>query len=205
MPDHSTLCRRQAWIAMRIPYRCLDRPRNLPVDSTSIRFRGNGEWLAPKHGATRRRERRKVHLAMDAATGEIRAVEFTPSRQGDSPILPELQSQIPACEGIEAVTADRAYDARRCHAANTEHGAEPIILIRRNGRASKPDCPAAISRNENLRATRCLGRSIWKKRAGYHARRHVEAQMNRLKLSGTGSCREPPTDRPSKPRKAPPS
>ena len=184
VPDYSTLCRRQARIPVQIPYRRSDQPLNLLIDSTGIRFRGDGEWLSRKHGVTRRREWRKVHLAMDTATGDIRAVEFTSSRQGDSPILPELLSQIPAAEDIEAVTADGAYDTRRCHAAILEHGAEPIIPIRRNGRAWKPDCPAAISRNEILRATRCLGRAIWKKWTGYHARSRVEAQMNRLKLCG---------------------
>ncbi len=193
VPDYSTLCRRQARIQVQIPYRCSGQPLNLLIDSTGIRFRGDGEWLARKHGATRRREWRKVHLAMDTATGDIRAVEFTSSRQGDSPFvgeaiprivscpssLPELLSQIPADEEIETVTADGTYDTRRCHAAILEHGADPIIPIRRNGRAWKPDCPAAISRNEILRAARCLGRSIWKKWTGYHSRSRVEAQMNR--------------------------
>ncbi|PZX16349.1 DDE family transposase [Palleronia aestuarii] len=155
--DYSTLCRRQARIQVQIPYRRSGKPLSLPIDRTGIRFRGDGEWLARKHGATRRREWRKVHLTMDTATGDIRAVEFTTSRQGDSPILPELLSQIPADEGIETVTADGAYDTRRCHAAILEHRAEPIIPIRRNGRAWKPDCPAAISRNEILKATRCVG------------------------------------------------
>ena len=135
---------------------------------------------------------------MDTATGDIRAVEFTSSRQGDSPFvgetiprivscpssLPELLSQIPAGEEIETVTADGAYDTRRCHAAILGHGAEPIIPIRRHGRAWKPDCPAATSRKETLRATRFPGRSIWKKWTGYHARSRVEARMNRLKLFG---------------------
>lgn len=184
VPDYSTLCRRQARIKVKIPYRCSGQPLNLLVDSTGIRFRGDGEWLVRKHGATRRREWRKVHLAMDTATGDIRAVEFTSSRQGDSPILPELLSQISATETIETVTADGAYDTRRCHTAILERGADPVIPIRRNGRAWRPDCPAAISRNEILRATQCLGRSIWKKWTGYHARSRIEAQMNRLKLLG---------------------
>ncbi|PZX09813.1 hypothetical protein LX81_04378, partial [Palleronia aestuarii] len=69
-------------------------------------------------------------------------------------------------------------------AAILEHRAEPIIPIRRNGRAWKPDCPAAIPRNEILRATRCMRGSIRKKWAGYHIRSRVEARMNRLKLFG---------------------
>lgn len=121
---------------------------------------------------------------MDTATGDIHAIEFMSSRQRDSPILPELLTQIPAGEPAETVTSDGAYDTRRCHAAILERAAEPFIPIRRNGRAWKPDSPAAISRNDILKATHRLGRSIWKKWVGYHSRSRVEAQMNRLKPFG---------------------
>ncbi|WGT51374.1 IS5 family transposase [Thioclava nitratireducens] len=184
VPDYSTLCRRQARIGVQIPYRRSGKPLNLLVDSTGIKFRGDGEWLARKHGPSRRRQWRKVHIAMDTQTGDIRAVEFTSSRHGDSPLLPDLLSQIPEEEEIATVTADGAYDTRRCHTAIIEHGADAVIPIRRNGRAWKEDCPAALARNEILRATRHLGRALWKKWAGYHVRSRVEAQMNCLKLFG---------------------
>lgn len=184
VPDFSTLCRRQARIAVQIPYRASGQPLNLLIDSTGIKFRGDGEWLARKHGASRRRQWRKVHIAMDAGTGDVRAVEFTSSRQGDSPLLPELLSQIPPDEPIDTVTADGAYDTRRSHGAIIERGADAIIPIRRNGRAWKADCPAAIARNEILRATRHLGRALWKKWARYHVRSRVEARMNCLKRFG---------------------
>jgi len=158
VPDYSNLCRRQARLKVQIPYQCCGQPLNLLIDSTGIRFRGDGEWLARKHGATRRREWRKAHLAMDTATGDIRAVVFTSSRQGDRPILQELLSQVFTGETFDTVTVDGAYDTSRCHAAILEQGAEPIIPIRRNGRAWKPDCPAAISGNEIQHETRCLGR-----------------------------------------------
>jgi hypothetical protein len=73
---------------------------------------------------------RKVHLAMDTTTLDIRAVEFTPSSDGDSPVLPELFDQIPAGEAIGTVTADGAYDTRRCHTAIIDRQATPIIPIR---------------------------------------------------------------------------
>lgn len=114
---------------------------------------------------------------MDTATSDIRAVEFTPSSDGDSPVLPELLDQIPEGEQIGTVTADGAYDTRRCHTAIIDRQATPIIPIRKNGRPWKEDCPAAIARNETLRATRHYGRAFWKRWTGYHARSRIEAKM----------------------------
>ncbi|MBA3910316.1 MAG: IS5/IS1182 family transposase, partial [Rhodobacter sp.] len=134
VPDYTTLCRRQKALAVQIRYRRADGPLNLLVDSTGIKFLGDGEWQARKHGVQGRRQWRKVHLAMDTATSDIRAVEFTPSSDGDSPVLPELLGQIPECEEIGTVIADGAYDTRRCHTAIIERQATAIIPIRKNGR-----------------------------------------------------------------------
>ncbi len=75
------------------------------------------------------RERgRKVHLAMETATSDIRAVALTPSSDGgshglqanrcramDSPVLLELLHPIPQDKGNGVVTADAAHDTRSCH------------------------------------------------------------------------------------------
>jgi len=121
---------------------------------------------------------------MDTATSDIRAVEFTPSSDGDSPVLPELRGQIPEGEEIGTETADGAYDTRRCHTAIIDRRATPIIPIRKNGRPWKEDCPAARARNETLRATRHFGRAFWKRWTGYHARSRIEAKMRCLKAFG---------------------
>ena len=55
VPDFSTLSRRQKTITVRIPSRRAPGPLNLLVDSTGIKFLGDGEWLARKHGTHRRR------------------------------------------------------------------------------------------------------------------------------------------------------
>ncbi len=88
VPDFPTRCRRQARIAVQVPFRGSGGPLRLRVDSTGVRFRG--EWRVRKHGPSRRGQWRKAHIARDAGTGDIRAVEFTSSRQGGSPPLPEL-------------------------------------------------------------------------------------------------------------------
>ncbi len=169
---------------------------NLLVDSTGIKVLSDGDWQARTDGIQGRGQWRKVNrrensplgcflilliLAMDTATSDIQAVEFTPSSDGDSPVLPELLDQIPEDEEIGTVTADGAYDTRRCHTALINRQASAIIPIRKNGRPWKEDCPAAIARNETLRATRHYGRAFWKRWTGYHVRSRIEAKMRCLK------------------------
>jgi hypothetical protein len=184
VPDDRTLCRRQKTLAVQIPYRRADGPLPLLVDSTGIKFLGDGEWQARKHGVRGRRQWRKVHLARDTATSDNRAVQFTPSRDGDSPVLPELLSQIPGGVQIGTVTFGGTDDTRRCHTAVIDRHATAIIHIRKSGRPWKADCPPAIARNDTLRATRHYGRAFWKRWRGYHARSRIEAKMRCLKALG---------------------
>lgn len=97
---------------------------------------------------------------MDTATSNFRAVEFTPSRDSDRPILPNLLDQIGADEQIGSVTADSAYDTHRCSSAILARDAVLIIPIRENGRSWKKNCSATCVRNETLRATRYYGRAF---------------------------------------------
>ena len=92
------------------------------MDSTGIKFLGDGalswfaskplpgnKWQARKHGVQGRRQSlpgnglpanrergHKVHLAMDTATSDIRAVEFTPSSDGDIEPVSATGSSEPA-------------------------------------------------------------------------------------------------------------
>jgi hypothetical protein len=205
VPDYSTLCRRQKTLKVQIPYRRVDGPLNLLVDSTGIKFLGDGEWQARKHGVQGRRQWRKVHLAMDTATSDIRAVEFTPSREGDSPVLPDLLDQIPEDEDIGTVTADGAYDTRRCHSAIIARGATAIIPIRKNGRPWKEDCP------QPGRATKpCAPRVTTAGRSGSDGRDTTPAAAPRpgcaaSSPSASASPQETPTARPPKSTSASPS
>ena len=169
---------------MQLPYRGSSGPLHLLVDSTGIKVRGEGEWHARKHGGARRRVWRKVHLAVDEATLEVRAVEITGSGVGDAPVLPDLRGQIPAGEPIASVTADGAYDARGCRDAIANRGADAVIPPRRNAKPWRKDSPGAAGRNEALRAIRRLGRTIWRKWSGYQRRSRAETKMNCMKLLG---------------------
>ena len=45
-------------------------PLHLLVDSTGLRLCGAGEWLVEKHGTETRRSWRKLHIGLDADTGQ---------------------------------------------------------------------------------------------------------------------------------------
>ena len=184
MPDFSTLCRRQKTLAVQLPYRGSSGPLHLLVDSTGIKVRGEGEWHARKHGGARRRVWRKVHLAVDESTLEVRAVEITGSGVGDAPVLPDLLGQIPEGEPIASITADGAYDTRGCRDAIANRGADAVIPPRRNAKPWKKNSPGAAGRNEALRAISRLGRTIWQRWSGYHRRSRAETKMNCMKLLG---------------------
>ena len=183
-PDFSTISRRQKHLRVVIPYQRSRDGLHLLVDSTGIKMLGEGEWKRKKHGADYRRQWRKIHMGIDAQTLEIRAFEVTDNAEGDAPMLPELLSQIPADEPIISVSGDGAYDTKGCHAAIAARGAAAIIPTRKNGQPWKENTAGAKARNEILRATRHLGRTIWKKWSGYHRRSLVETKMRCFKLLG---------------------
>jgi hypothetical protein len=99
-------------------------------------------------------------------------------------MLPHLLGQIPRNQEIGSVTADGAYDTRRCHSAIADRGAAAVIPPRRNAQPWKPTTAGAIARNDALRASKYLGRALWRNWSGYHRRSRVETKMHCVKLLG---------------------
>ena len=169
---------------MNIPYRGSNGPLHLLIDSTGIKVEGEGEWNARKHGGPKRRVWRNIHLGIDEQTLEIRAVELTSSGIGDASMLPELLDQTSPEQEIGSVTADGAYDTRKCHDAIADRGAAAVIPPRKNAKPWKPNTAGAVARNEALRASKYLGRALWRNWSGYHRRSRVETKMHCMKLLG---------------------
>ena len=184
VPDYSTVSRRQKTLRVAIEVVPTKTGLHLLVDSTGIKMLGEGEWKTKKHGADYRRQWRKVHLGIDAVTLEIRAMEVTDNSIGDAPMLPNLLGQIPPEEQLASVSGDGAYDTKRCHEAIALRQADAVIPTRKNAKPWKINRLGAEVRNEILRATRRLGRTIWKKWSGYHRRSLVETKMRCFKLLG---------------------
>jgi len=80
VPDHSNLSRRAETLDVpqsRSRSAIGAGPVHLLVDSTGLKLCGAGEWLLEKRGTKTRRSWRKLHIGMDAGTGEIIAPELT--------------------------------------------------------------------------------------------------------------------------------
>ncbi|KIN72777.1 ISSpo9, transposase [Sulfitobacter guttiformis KCTC 32187] len=184
VPDFSTLCRRQKTLSVAIPYKGSARSLHLLIDNTGIKAEGEAEWTARKHGGPKRRLWRKIHSGIDKQTLKIRAIEVTRSSIGDAPILPDLLNQIPPCQELGGVTADGAYDTRKCHDAIAARNVHAVIPPRKNAKLWKPDTPRARARNEAVRSSKYLGRALWRQLTGYHRRGRVKTKMHCVKLLG---------------------
>jgi IS5 family transposase len=181
VPDYTTLCRRRRKLAVSLPRRAKDEPLHVVVDATGVKVYGEGEWKVRCHGWSKRRTWRKLHVGIDAATGEIVAAAVTTNDFSDGQLLPELLDQIDA--DIVQVSGDGAYDTGACYAAISARQAQAAIPPRRGARiwrhGHSNDPP--LTRDESLRSIRRTGRGVWKRAIGYHRRNLAEAAIFRIK------------------------
>lgn len=95
--------------------------------STGIKIYGEGEWLDQKHGVRSCRRWRKLHLAVDANTHEIAAVELTPDDVGDVSAVAALLDQIEGSVG--SMTGDGAYDGQAVYDEVAKRHPEAAVII----------------------------------------------------------------------------
>ncbi|MGZ5010108.1 MAG: IS5 family transposase [Methylobacter sp.] len=119
VPNYSTLSRRQQALMVKLPRVSSRTPRHLVVDSTGLKVYGEGEWKVRQYSVDKRRTWRKLHLAVDANTQEIVAVELTANFVGDPEVLPDLLKQLPDNEAIASIAGDGAYDTANGRQAPT--------------------------------------------------------------------------------------
>ena len=180
VPDHSTLSRRAE--TLEVP-RLQSRtgPIHLLVDSTGLRLCGPGEWLIEKHGTQRRRAWRKLHIGVDAQTGEILASELTTSDVDDGSQAEPLLDQIAA--PLNSFTGDGAYDQAGIYDTVAKRNPDADVIVPPRSTAV-PNAMTESARTQRDRHPQSIaehGRMGWQKRSGYNRRALVEASISRLK------------------------
>jgi hypothetical protein len=182
VPDHSTLSKRGKTLSVRLPKKPNQR-LNLVLDSTGLKIYGEGEWKVRKHGYSKHRTWRKLHVGANPDSGEIQVAVLTENSISDDAVVKEMLEQIEPT--LLSCAADGAYDKRRVYNVLNEHSPEVEILIppRKNARIWQHgnSKAARLKRDENLHYIRKHGRQQWKEDSGYHIRSLAETIMFRLK------------------------
>ena len=135
-----------------------------------------------KHGTSRRRSWRKLHIGVDAVSGEILAVEVTKKEIDDATMIGALLGQI--ADPLASFTADGDYDQDRVYQAVTDHHHPDAAVIVPPRATAVPSASAETTptqRDRHLRIIGERGRMAWQKASGYNLRAKVEASIGRYK------------------------
>jgi hypothetical protein len=181
IPDFTSLAKRAATLDVKIKLGKRTGPIDVVVDSTGLKVFGEGEWKVRKHGKSKHRTWRKIHLVVNAATQEIEAEALTENSSIDADPVAEMLEQIP--QPIESFRGDGAYDKWKVYDTLAARCAKPIIppqhnaKIKQHGNSTKPPLP----RDEAIRGIRKMGLAAWKKHVNYHRRSLAETAVSRFK------------------------
>ena len=156
-------------------------PLHLLMDSTGLKLCGTGERLVGKHGAKTRRSWRKLHIGLDADTGQIVAAALTTKDIDDGAEVGPLLDRVTG--PVASFTADGAYDQDRVYAGVAARHPEAAVVVppRANAVPSDTAKSAPRQRDGHLQHIARHGRMKWQSASGYNRRARVEATMNRWK------------------------
>ena len=181
VPDHSTLSRRAETLEVPGPCPRSAGPVHLLVDSTGLRLCGPGEWLIEKHGTRRRRSWRKLHIGVDADTGQILASELTMSDVDDGSQVEALLDQITS--PLASFIGDGAYDQAGIYGTVVKRHPKADVIVPPRSTAVPSEMAASTptQRDRHLQSIAEHGRIGWQKASGYTRRALVESAIGRLK------------------------
>jgi hypothetical protein len=180
VPDPTTLSRRGETLQVPQP-RSGTEPVHLLVDSTGLKLSGPGEWLGEKNGTKTRRSWRKLHIGVDADTGQIAAVELTGNEADDGSQVGPLLDQVTG--PVASFTGDGAYARGDVDDAVAERHPDAAVVVppRSNAVLSEVAETTPTPRDRHLQLITERGRRGWQKAAGDNRRALAEAAVSRSK------------------------
>jgi hypothetical protein len=180
IPHHTTFSRRARRLGKVVFHKPRhDRPIHILVDSTGIKVHSGNLRKPPKNRAWR-----KLHLVVDANSGNVVACDLGSKKVRDAARVPSLikQTECP----LASARADAAYDTGQVYAAIERHreGRSPRVLIppKKNAKLS-PKSANSRERNRNIRSRKRLGKRTWHTKSGYSKRSRAETTISRYKTT----------------------
>jgi len=183
VPSYSQISRRSSELEVDISVPKSKTPIYIVVDSTGLKVYGEGEWKTRKHGISKRRTWRKLHLGVDEKTGFIHAQVLTENGKGDGDAQ-QVKSMLEKVESpIDRFSGDGAYDTYEIWNLLKEGNIRGIIPPQENAIfwVDEYDNLLDIGRNEVLKEIELTTRKDWKKASNYHRRSLSETAMMRFK------------------------
>jgi hypothetical protein len=127
VPNFSTLSRRAQSLELPAQPRATGGAIHLLVDSSGLKLGGPGEWLVEKHGTSKRRSWRKLHIGFDAVTGRIVASILTDRDVDDASQVGPLLDQI--ADRVELFLGDGGYDRTNVYTALDERHPDAKVIV----------------------------------------------------------------------------
>ncbi len=184
-PNYSLFSRRADGLQM--PMRRFLNPGehlNIVFDSTGLKVYGEGEWKVRKHGYSKRRTWRKVHVGMCADTRQVVVSAITSNDVSDDEAMLAMMTTLDDVK-IGNVFGDGAYDTVDCRQFIHDIGGRQVIPPKRTAKQQRKNpLPALKERDDAIQKIKDLGeegRAKWKQEIGYHQRSLVETHMFRHK------------------------
>lgn len=191
VPDYTTLCRRQNELPVEVSKRWQSGEKiAIAIDSTGLKVYGEGEWKVRKHGVSKRRTWRKLHIGIDLDTQEIVSVELTANGEDDAAVATKMLKE--KVEKVKSFHGDGAYDDfsfRKTLGNVKQIIPPPKDAIVHKGTKKAPLKEYLIQRNEAVEFIEGHDRKQWKIEKGYHRRSLNETVMFRYKTTFGGEMR----------------
>ena len=185
VPCYTRICRRAAELGQEIKRFGNKKITDIVFDSSGLKVYGEGEWKVKKHGKSKRRTWRKIHLAICPDSHDIVMSYLGENSEADCEVVPKMAKHLP--RSVKRSYGDGTYDTEDVRAEFHALGIEPIVPPKRGAILHDPiDKPWMKSRNDAIRAIAGLGnddeaRKLWKILAGYHQRSLGETGFSRWK------------------------
>lgn len=177
IPDFTSLAKRAAKLGVSLDIAKHTGPIAVVVDSTGLKVFGEGEWKMRKHGKSKRRTWRKLHLAVNPDTHEIEAETLTENSCDAAGQTDDLLDQVKG--KVKRFYGDGAYDKWKVYETLGKRKIKAIVPPQRNVRIKRHGNTKGrpLLRDTAIRAIRRRGRRRWKEDIGYHRRSLSETAM----------------------------